>query len=102
MSTTIFERQGRMLTVKPQDRLDAVSSPVLEKELLSYLDDVQEITFDFADVEYISSSGLRVLLGAEQQMEANGGSMRLIHVNEHIMEIFELVGFMDIVKVEES
>ena len=35
-------------------------------------------------------------------IEDHDGNMRLIHVNEHIMEIFELVGFMDIVKVEES
>ena len=102
MSTTIFEKQGNVLIVKPQGHLDAVTSPTLEKELMQYLDDVQEITFDFTNVEYISSGGLRVLLATEQQMEANGGSMRLIHVNEHIMEIFELVGFMDIVKVEES
>jgi anti-sigma B factor antagonist len=102
MSTTIFEKQGTVLTVKPQGRLDAATAPILEKELWPYLSDVQDITMDFTDIEYISSGGLRVLLATEQVLEDRGGSMRLIHVNEYIMEIFELVGFMDIVKVEES
>ena len=102
MSSTIFEKQGKVLTVKPQGRLDAATAPVLEKELWPYLSDVQEITMDFSGVEYISSGGLRVLLATEQFLEDHGGSMRLIHVNAHIMEIFELVGFMDIVKVEEN
>ncbi len=102
MSTTIFEKQGKALTVKPQGRLDAVSSPVLEKEMQEYLDDVQEITMDFTDVEYISSGGMRVLLATEQRMEDCDGSLRLIHVNEYILEVFELVGFIDIVNVEES
>lgn len=99
MSNTVFEKQGTALTVKPQGRLDTATSPVLENELRQQLDGVQEITMDFSGVEYISSGGLRVLLATEQQMESRGGSMKLIHVNEHILKIFELVGFMDVVTV---
>lgn len=100
MSDTIFEKQGDVLTVKPKGRLDSLSSPVLEKELQKYLDNVQEVILDFSEVEYISSAGMRVVLQAEQIMEDCSGSLRLIHVNEHIVEIFELVGFMDIIDVE--
>ena len=100
MSATIFEKQGSVLTVKLEGRLDTATSPVLENELRQYLDGVQEITMDFANVEYISSGGLRVLLATEQLLENRGGSMKLTHVNEHILEVFELVGFMDVVKVE--
>ena len=102
MSDTVFERQGNELIVRPKGHLDTVTSPVLEREMQSYLDDVQEITMDFSDVEYISSGGLRTVLAAEQRMEDCGGSMQLIHVNEHILEVFDLVGFRDIVNVEES
>ena len=100
MSATIYEKQGNRLTVKPEGRLDTVTSPELEKELQQYLDGVQEITMDFEKVEYISSGGLRLLLATQQQMEDRGGSMRLIHVNALVLDIFALVGFMDVVTVE--
>ena len=102
MATTIFEKQGTNLTVKPQGRLDTATSPVLEKEMQQYLDGVLNVTMDFADVEYISSGGLRVLLSTDQILEDRGGNLRIIHVNEHILEVFQLVGFMEIVDVEES
>ena len=54
---------------------------------------------DFSAVEYISSGGLRMLLATEQLLEQRGGSMKLIHANEYIIEVFELVGFMDVVEV---
>ncbi len=100
MSATVFEKQGNKLTVKPKGRLDTATSPVLEKELKKHLDGVQAIVMDFSNVEYISSGGLRVLLATEQLMETRSGSMKLIHVNQHILEIFELVGFMEVITVE--
>ena len=99
MSTTIFEKNGSKLTVKPEGRRDTATSPVLEKEMQQYLDGVQELTMDFSNVEYISSGGLRVLLATEQLLEEWGGSMQLIHVNEYILEVFDMVGFMDVVTV---
>ena len=100
MSATVFEKNGSTLVVKPEGLLDAEASPVLEKELQLYTEDVQEIIVDFANVEYITSSGLRVLLATELLMKERNGSLRLIHVNESIIEVFELVGFMDVVTVE--
>ena len=102
MSTTIFEKKDNLLTVKPVGRLDTATSPVLEKELEPYMEGVQDVLMDFAEVEYISSGGLRVLLAVEQLLENRGGKLRLIHVNSNIMEIFDLVGFMDVVTVEQD
>ena len=85
--------------MKPRGRLDLVSSPTLEKDLKEHMDGVQEIIMDFTDVEYISSGGLRVLISVEQQLEKNGGNMTVIHANDYILEVFELVGFMDVIKV---
>ena len=102
MSTTIFEKKDNLLSVKPVGRLDTATSPVLEKELEPYMEGVQDVLMDFADVEYISSGGLRVLLAVEQLLEDRGGKLRLIHVNSSIMEIFDLVGFMDVVTVEQD
>ena len=100
MSATTFEKNNGILTVKPVGRLDTATSPALEQELRPHLNGVREIVMDFAGVEYISSGGLRMLLTLEQQMEEKGGGLRLIHVNDNIIEIFELVGFMQVIKVE--
>ena len=99
MADTSFEKQGSTLTVKPKGKLDLTSSPVLEKELQAHMDGVQEIIMDFTDVEYISSGGLRVLLAVDQQLEKNNGEMKVIHANDYILEVFELVGFTEVVTV---
>ncbi len=99
MSSTIFEKKDGTLNVLPEGRLDTATSPVLEKEVREQLDGVQHIIMDFAHVEYISSGGLRALLTIEKLIEERDGDMRLFHVNENIMEIFELVGFTDVITV---
>ena len=100
MAATIFEKNGTVLTVKPEGRLDAATSPTLQEDVLQRLDGVREIVMDFSKVEYISSAGLRMLAVFEREMEDSGGSLRLIHVNKNIIEIFELVGYMDLLTVE--
>ena len=86
------------LTVALDGRLDTITAPELEKELGDSLEGVRELTFDFAKLEYISSAGLRVLLAAQKIMNKQG-SMKLIHVDEVIMEIFEVTGFTDILTI---
>ena len=80
-------------------RLDTTTAPELEKELKASLDGITELSFDLAALEYISSAGLRVLLSAQKTMNRQG-TMKLTHVNETIMEIFEVTGFSDILTVE--
>ena len=102
MHEIYFEKQGSVLTVKPEGRLDSVTSPVLEGELKKHLDGVRDVIMDFTDVNYISSGGLRLLLTTEQQLEGKGGSIKVIHVNEYIYDVFELVGLTDAVAVEKE
>ena len=87
------------LYVAVEGRLDTITSPDLEKEINESIEGVKELTIDFDKVEYISSSGLRVLL-AEQKVMNKQGSMELINVNDTIMEIFEVTGFTDILTIE--
>jgi len=82
-----------------EGRLDTVTAPDLEKDLRDSLPDVSELVLDFEKLEYISSAGLRVLLSAQKTMAKQGG-MKVIHVNETIMEIFEVTGFSDILTIE--
>ncbi len=95
-----FKKEGTTLTVTPEGRLDTATSPELEKRMAPEMEGMTEIIIDFEKVEYVSSGGLRVLLATEQEMEEREGKMKVIHVNSHIMEIFELTGFLDIITVE--
>ncbi len=80
-------------------RLDTITAPELESELKELLPGVKELVLDFEKLEYISSAGLRVLLSAQKIMSKQG-EMRITHVNETIMEIFEVTGFSDILTIQ--
>ncbi len=82
-----------------EGRLNTVTAPELEKELKTSLDGITELRMDFEKLDYISSAGLRVLLSAQKQMNKQG-TMTLHHVNQTILEIFEVTGFSDILTVE--
>jgi len=84
---------------KLEGRLDTVTAADLENALKDSLDGVTELTFDFEKLDYISSAGLRVLLSAQKTMNKQG-SMKIINVNDIIMEIFEVTGFSDILTIE--
>lgn len=89
----------KKLTLSLEGRLDTMTAPELEKEIEASLDGTDELTLDFNGLEYISSAGLRVILKAQKIMSAKG-SMKLIGVNETIMEVFEITGFADILTIE--
>jgi len=93
------ESNATSLTVILEGRLDTTTAPDLEKELKDSLDDVTELIMDFEKLEYISSAGLRVLLSTQKIMSRQG-EMKLIHVSDTIMEIFEVTGFADILTIE--
>lgn len=91
-------QNGSALVVAVEGRLDTMTAPELEKALNEALDGVTALTLDFDKLVYISSAGLRVLLSAQKKMNKQG-EMKLIHVNETIMEIFEVTGFSDILTI---
>ncbi len=82
-----------------EGRLDTVTSPDLEAEIKEVLPDLKEITIDLENLDYISSAGLRVLLSTQKVMNRQG-SMTISHVNDTIMEIFEVTGFSEILTIE--
>ena len=90
---------GEALTLIVSGRLDTQTAPELEKELDEALADIKELTFDMTDLEYVSSAGLRVILKAQKAMNAKG-SMKLTGVNDSIMEVFDITGFLDILTIE--
>ena len=80
-------------------RLDTQTAPELENELDSVLSGIKDLTLDFANLEYVSSAGLRVILKAQKAMNTQG-SMKLTGVNDSIMEVFDITGFLDILTIE--
>ena len=87
-------RTGIELTVELTGRLDTLTSPDLEERLDEELDGIEKIIFDLGGVEYISSAGLRVLVGAYQMMEDKGG-MLIRNVTPDVMDVFEVTGLID-------
>ena len=87
------------LTLIVSGRLDTQTAPELENELDTSLAGIKDLTFDLTALDYVSSAGLRVILKAQKAMNAQG-SMKLIGVNDNIMEVFDITGFLDILTIE--
>ncbi|MBR3076860.1 MAG: STAS domain-containing protein [Oscillospiraceae bacterium] len=83
-----------------EGRLDTTTAQDLEHALQKAMPRVSKLTLDFENLDYISSAGLRVLLSAQKTMSAKDGEMKLLHVNEAILDIFEVTGFSDILTIE--
>ena len=94
-----MNRNGNELIVSLEGRLDTLTAPELEEQLEPALDGVEKLIFDLAELKYISSAGLRVLLTAMQVMEEQG-EMIVKNVTSEVMEIFEVTGFIDDLNIE--
>ena len=92
-------RNDSELTVALSGRLDTLTSPDLEDKLDEELEGVERLIFDLGELEYISSAGLRVLLGAYKMMEEYNG-MLIRNVTEPVMDVFEVTGFSDVLDIE--
>ena len=94
------EKNGSELLITVEGILDSPASPTLSEELEGCYDGLTKLTFEFKDLEYLTSAGLRVLLEAQQEMDDIEGEMVLRNVSDEIMEVFELTGFDDVLTIE--
>lgn len=95
-----FEKNGTTLLVKPNGRLDSATSQNANAQIREKAEGVTEMILDLENVAYVSSGGLRVILEWHQEMEDRGGSMKVLHVNEYIKEVFDLTGFLEFLVIE--
>ncbi len=93
------EKQEEKLTLKLSGRLETSTAPMLQETVEKELEGVMQLRLDMERLEYVSSAGLRVLLTTQKKMTAKGGTMTLYHVNEDIMEVFEITGFKEILVI---
>ena len=87
------------LVLEITGRVDTITAPTLDKTINENLANVKSLILDLKGLEYISSAGLRVLLGAQKKMSQKG-SMKIKNVCELVMEVFEMTGFADILNIE--
>ena len=97
--TIEIKRTAEETTIEIVGRLDTTTAPELGKTINEDITDVKNLVLNFKGLEYISSAGLRVLLGAQKKMQKIG-TMKLINVREEVMEVFEMTGFADILVIE--
>ena len=82
-------------------RLDATSSSELQLVLDEvFKSTIEELTFDFKELEYVSSAGLRIILNAQKLALSIRCKMKLINVNSDVMDVFKITGFDDFLTIE--
>lgn len=87
------------VVLKITGRLDTTTAPELEAVIDGCISGIKELVMECRELEYVSSAGLRVILKAQKLMNAQG-NMKLTHVNETVMEVFDITGFADILTIE--
>lgn len=97
--TIEIKKNLKEITIEVVGRLDTITAPVLDQTISENLGGIESLVLDFKGLEYISSAGLRVLLGAQKKMK-NSGAMKLTGVCEDVMEVLEMTGFADILTIE--
>ena len=98
MTIEIKKNENKVI-IEVGGRLDTITAPVLEQRINESIVGINTLILDFRGLEYISSAGLRVLLGTQKKIQKNG-RMKLINVCEDVMEVFEMTGFADILTIE--
>ena len=97
--TIEIKRNAEETIIELVGRLDTTTAPALDKTINEDIADTKNLVLDVKGLEYISSAGLRVLLGAQKKMQKIG-SMKVTNVREEVMEVFEMTGFADILTIE--
>ena len=91
--------QNNCVTLALGGRLDSSTAPELDAAVDEVISTTESMVFDFSDLIYTSSAGLRIILKAHKAMSKKGG-LKLIHVSDDIKEVFDITGFLDILTVE--
>ena len=97
--TIEIKRNAEETVIELVGRLDTTTAPSLDQTINGDIGDTKNLVINLKGLEYISSAGLRVLLGAQKKMQKSG-AMKVTNVCEAVMEVFEMTGFADILTIE--
>lgn len=96
-----ISNQNVIITLK--GRLDTMTAPQLDDEAKNInFDEVETVTLNLKDLEYISSSGLRVILALYKSLKSKGGNLKIVNVSNTIMELFSMTGMADYLDIEQG
>nr|WP_296167745.1 STAS domain-containing protein [uncultured Ruminococcus sp.] len=96
-----ISNQNVIITLK--GRLDTMTAPQLDDEVKGIdFDEVETVTLNLKDLEYISSSGLRVILALYKSLKGKGGNLKIVNVSNTIMELFSMTGMSDYLDIEQG
>jgi anti-anti-sigma factor len=99
----VMTKEKNVTVISLKGRLDAVTSPVLEKDLTELLaGEEKTLVVDMGDLDYISSAGLRVLLAATKRLKGKQGKLFLASLKNVVKEVFDISGFSSIIPIYES
>lgn len=97
----LLEKNDKKLNISLVGRLDTNTAPELDTKLGEEFDGINEIIINLADLDYISSAGLRVVLKYHKQMAAAKGKLVIVKPKEEVMEVFDMTGFSTFLIIEE-
>ena len=97
--TIEIKKNAEATIIEVAGRLDTLTASSLDKAINEDIGEVKNLVLDLKNLEYISSAGLRVLLGAQKKMQKIG-FLKVTNVCEEVMEVFEMTGFADILVIE--
>ena len=92
--------EGQKATFGMRGKLTVQTVPDLEAAIDRLPVEVSDFDLDLAQVTYVSSAGLRVFVAADRLATSRGGTMRLLHPNDEVMEVFEMTGLADVLPIE--
>jgi anti-anti-sigma factor len=99
----VSEKVGRMVTIRVTGRMDAVTAPGFEQECSRWIDQGEnDLAVDLSELEYISSAGLRAILGTGKKLKSRGGSLAFGGMSPMVREVFEISGFSAIFAVYDT
>lgn len=96
------EQEGDIYIIILEGRLDAATTPVVEKKLAALLDIAKKIVVDLTDIVYLSSAGMRLLISMTKKLHGKGGEVCFFGMSDDVLEIIKMAGFERILKITKT
>jgi len=97
------EEKGDVIVVRVQGRLDAASSPQLEKKLNSIIESGHfKLILNLGGVDYLSSAGMRLMLSASKKLKHLEGKVIACSLNEDVLDVIKMAGFHQVIEIYPS
>lgn len=95
--------ENEILTFAIAGRLDAATAPIADETIKKTLaENTNRLLFDLSGLEYLSSGGLRVILGAAKEIRRREGKVALAGLNQYVYEIFDVSGFSSMIPIKDT